>query len=125
MYNLQRHQRPVALKPYLCAIGGLKIPLVGKSVGLGFMLTNCHLMEKTRQFRHIHDRQYKSSRKSVNVRVNAASRSAYRSIGVNLNANAIEQTGTLTLLTKLESERHAACCVRIRIHIMPTTYMKS
>ena len=37
----------------------LKIPWAGKSVGSGFLLTNCCLMVKTRLFRLIHDRQYK------------------------------------------------------------------
>ena len=41
--------------------GRLKIRWVGKHVGLGFLLTNCHLMVKTRLFRLILDRQYKSS----------------------------------------------------------------
>ena len=36
-------------------------------------------------------------------------------IGVNANANAIGQTETFTFLTKLEQERHDACCVHIRI----------
>ena len=59
VYNLQCHQRPVALIP---CCGRLKIPWVGKCVGSGFLSTNCRLMVKTRQFRLIHDRQHKSSR---------------------------------------------------------------
>ena len=43
--------------------GRLKIPWVDKSVASVFLLINCHIMVKTRLFRHILDRQYKSSTK--------------------------------------------------------------
>ena len=63
VFNLQHHQRPVALIPCLYGCGRLKIPLVGKSVGSGFLSSNCCQMVKRRLFILILDRQYKSSRK--------------------------------------------------------------
>ena len=47
--------------------GRLNIPWVGKSVGSGFLSTNCRLMVKTRLFRFILDRPYKSSRMFLQV----------------------------------------------------------
>ena len=62
VYNLQQPQRPIALISRLCGVGGLKIPWVSKSVGSGFLLTNCQLMVKIRLFRLFHDRQYKKEK---------------------------------------------------------------
>ena len=44
--------------------GRIKVPCVSKSVGLGFLSTNYHLMVKTRLFRLSLDGQCKSSRKN-------------------------------------------------------------
>ena len=65
MYNLQNHQRPIALIPCLYGGGMLKIPWVNKSVGSVFLSTNCCAMMKTRLFSLILDRQSKSSGKEL------------------------------------------------------------